>query len=298
MIRHRRVLALAFCSVLVVAACSHDGRVSITAGAGPQASAVAEEVASEPGASDDATPEPGASDDATPEPGASDVATPEPEVSDEPGGSADDLATARAYLDNDFIDTFDDDDADCIVIEMVDTLGLARLAQLDINGGPIDQGDIDALLDSMYRCVDAIELGTMLTAEMAGGNFAIPADARDCVIAGYGERSTVEALLRAGLAAEDPNAALAAEAAQTAIAPLVDCIGFGGLMKQEAAADGVTLSEETVACLDEDGNDAFAEVVGGILTGEAPLAGGDAQEEVLRLLLGCLSADEMTQMGN
>ncbi len=291
MIPHRPVLAVILSSAMAFSACSTNGGVSIATGADQESAPAVDDPAAEPDALDEAAP----AQDPVP---AVDDPAPEPEVLDQNAASDDELARARAYLDNDFIDTFGENDADCIVIGMVDNLGLARLAELDANGGPIDQGDVDALLDSMYACVDATDLGTMLTAEMADGNFAIPAEARDCVVAGYGQRSTVEALLSAGFAVNGPDAALAAAAAQAAIAPLIDCIGFGGLMQQEAAADGVTLGEETIACLDDQGNDVFTELVGAMLAGGAPIAGGDTEQEIVALLLGCLSADEMAQMSN
>ncbi len=291
MIPHRFVLAVILSSAVAFSACSNNGGVSIATGADQEPSPATDDPAPESEGPD----EPAADQEPVP---ATDEPAPESEGPDEAAASDDELARARAYLDNDFIDTFGENDADCIVIEMVDNLGLARLAELDANGGPIDQGDVDALLDSMYACVDATDLGTMLTAEMAGGNFVIPAEARDCVVAGYGERSTVEALLSAGFAVDGSDAALAADAAQAAIAPLIDCIGFGGLMQQEAAADGVTLGDETIACLDDQGNDLFTELVGAMLAGGAPLSGGDTEREIVALLLGCLSADEMAQMSN
>jgi hypothetical protein len=297
-IPNRSLLAAVLSSAIAFSACSNNGGVSVATEADQDPAPAVDESAVEPEVLDETAPDQDpapAVDESAVEP---EVLDETPEVLDETAVADDELTRARAYLDNDFIDTFGDDDADCIVIEMVDNLGLARLAELDANGGPIDQGDVDALLDSMYACVDATDLGTMLTAEMAGGNFAIPAEARDCVVAGYGERTTVEALLTAGFAADGPDAGLAGDAARAAIAPLIDCIGFGGLMQQEAAADGVTLGEETIACLDDQGNDLFTDVVGGMLAGGTPLSGGDAQQEMVALLLGCLSADEMAQMSN
>lgn len=148
------------------------------------------------------------------------------------------------------------------------------------------------LIDTLTECMSGDLMATAITASFAEDPEMENAVDITCVEDGYNEPGVMEGFWTAMV--DNPEVEfedLPDDVKGEVVGPILDCISFGAVIATEAAADGVTLSAETITCID----DAIAAT--GLM--DALISGEEPDEAALgAALLGCLSADELVQLAN
>lgn len=313
------VMAIA---IVVVAACGGEG-VSVGAADGDDAAGESsepvpessDEGADEPaetgdaGSADDADSaadddgdtegaDDGNGDDDAPGDGDGDADQVPGEDDTDPNEGADPAAVLSESMADDVgFDELDAADTLCVGASVVDALGAdAALALADDDHVP-DSTELDAIVDALYECVPGDGIGSAFGAAMVEGiGPDLPPESADCVAAAYAERDVVESLLH--MFAREPDREfedLDPDERIELMAPLFDCVGLGTIMAAAAADSGVELSSESISCLDDGGGDLIAAF---LVYDDFDLAPSEVQQDVLELFFDCLSAEELTNLGN
>ena len=155
---------------------------------------------------------------------------------------------------------------------------------------PAPESARQPLIDTMVECLPGSLFADAITSEIADDPSMADAIDEDCVAEGYEDPSITEDFWTAFVDSPDAEfEELPPEVQAQFMAPIINCLSFSSIIAAEAEADGVTLSQSTLDCID----DKIAE--SGLM--EELFAGGEPDEAVLgAAILGCLSADELQQM--
>jgi hypothetical protein len=147
------------------------------------------------------------------------------------------------------------------------------------------------LIDTMSECLPGSLFADVISQSL--GEDPTMADALDpvCVEDGYSTPGSMDSFWAAfvdnpALDFED----LPADVQADVIGPVLDCIQFGAVIAAEAEKDGVFLSDDSVTCIDE--KIAESEMMSTIIAGGEP-----DQAAIAGAILGCLSSEELQQLG-
>ncbi|MEM7340857.1 MAG: hypothetical protein AAF467_19525 [Actinomycetota bacterium] len=147
-----------------------------------------------------------------------------------------------------------------------------------------------ATIDALTECVNGSVIADSLLENMTSDpTFAAAADL-DCISSSY-ENADLRPLWTAFVT--NPNAdfdTLPADVTAPIVSPIFDCVSIGQVMAAEAAASGVTLSNETIACIDDAARSTG--LMDSFLLGTEPDA-----DEFGAIVLDCLSPEELSQVG-
>ncbi len=148
------------------------------------------------------------------------------------------------------------------------------------------------LIDTMVECLPGSLFADAITSEISEDPSMADAIDSDCVAEGYEDPSITEDFWTAFVDSPDAEFEdLPPEVQAQFMAPIINCLSFSSIIAAEAEADGVTLSQSTLDCIDDEIADS------GLM--EDLFAGGEPDEAVLGgAILGCLTAEELTQMAN
>ncbi|MCP5025331.1 MAG: hypothetical protein GY929_03525 [Actinomycetia bacterium] len=182
--------------------------------------------------------------------------------------------------------------SECFAAEFASSDGPPVMAGLVAvgNGVPANPKVRGPVIDALTECVPASFVTEAVVVELAADPTFEDAADLECIDLAYAEATTIEPLWAAYVdAPTDDFSDMPPEVAVAVFGPLFNCISFGAVMAAEAAADGVDLSAQSVACIDQ-------ELAGAGLF-EAILAGQEPDEAVLAAaILGCLTPEELLQM--
>lgn len=153
---------------------------------------------------------------------------------------------------------------------------------------PVPEDSRESVVDTLVDCIDGDAMSQLLTDELLSDPDLAPAVDVDCVGGNFGGetmRPMWEALV------DNPGAdfdQLDAEQMGPLLDAIFGCISFGRVIAAEAAADGVDLSEDTIACIDV----AMADIDIAKL-----IETGEGAEQIGGAMLGCLSPEELQAIG-
>jgi len=179
--------------------------------------------------------------------------------------------------------------ADCFTNALAAESGphlLVGMASFDTDAPQPEQSK-GPLVDTLTDCVPASLLSTVVTADPELAELADPA----CIEAAYGGNGDALRPLWEAMV-ENPDTdfdSLPPEVAAPLVEPILGCISMGKIVANEAAAGGVTLSDETITCIDVEATKLG--VIDTIALGEEP---DEADEAALGLaILDCMTPEEL-----
>ncbi|MCP3909918.1 MAG: hypothetical protein GY713_03090 [Actinomycetia bacterium] len=169
------------------------------------------------------------------------------------------------------------------------SLVLAGLAALgnDTAPEPKMKGPVVDLLDD---CVPGSLFADVMVAEFATDPTLVDAVDGACISAAYATESSMRPMWEAMVDSPELDLEdLPPKAFEAVVAPLLGCISFGTVIAAGAVSDGLALSPETIACIDDEIRSS------GLL--ETFLVGDEPDEDALVLAtVGCMSSEELQQV--
>ncbi len=164
-------------------------------------------------------------------------------------------------------------------------MGFAALGEEE----PLPPDAEKALIDTISTCVPGPVFAEWLIAEFADEPQMADVIDTTCVRTAFPDetvRQFWEATVSAGGSMDDVDP----EATAPLMNALFSCMSMGRIVADQMAADGIDLSDETIACID-------AEMADENLA--AMMSGSDAEGEarVTAILIGCLSPEELAGLG-
>lgn len=235
-------------------------------------------------------------DEVTNEPAQDDE--PEEEPEDAPSaGTDDDAASAFASsLDNeDGLDQLDDAASLCVGIEMVGRFGGTKVLEMADDDYIPTADEISGMVDSLFSCTSEGEIGNAFAVSIVDGlGSDLPDEEFQCVSELYGSPDTIEQIMQLAVTNEDLDFEdLPSDDRALIMGPFLECVGFGTIMRGALAEDGVSISDETITCLNENGS-AFVEFM--LTTGDFDTVPDDTQGGLIDALFGCLTAEEIGEL--
>ncbi len=154
---------------------------------------------------------------------------------------------------------------------------------------PVDERSKGPLIDALTECVSGEVWATSVTGTLAADPTLAGAVDDSCIASAFDDPEVMRPFWAAFV--ENPDAEfedLPPTVTTPVFGPLFDCVSIGAVFAAEAAANGITLSDESIACVDREASEL------GLF--ESFLAGEQPDDEALGLILfECLSADELSQ---
>lgn len=154
---------------------------------------------------------------------------------------------------------------------------------------PVPAEAEDALVESISLCVPGPVFAEWVIAEFADDPQMASAIDAECIRTAFPEETIRQfwgAMVTGGGSMDDVDP----EATGPLMNALFSCMSMGRIMADQAAQDGIELSEETIACIDTEMADEDL---------AAMMAGNDAAGEarITAILIGCLSPEELAGLG-
>ncbi|MCP3990687.1 MAG: hypothetical protein GY724_16530 [Actinomycetia bacterium] len=148
------------------------------------------------------------------------------------------------------------------------------------------------VIDLLTDCVPGSYLAESITVGLASNQQLAEAVDQICVTGAYADGILARPLWESLI--DNPGTEIGQLPSQTTaglFGPLFDCVSFGQVVATEAAAEGVTISEASITCFDDEFlQQGFADLA---------FAGGEVPEaEITEILLTCLTPDELRQLGS
>lgn len=154
---------------------------------------------------------------------------------------------------------------------------------------PVPAEAEEALVDSISLCVPGPVFAEWLIAEFADDPQMANAIDTECIRSAFPDETIRQfwgAMVSQGGSMDDVDA----EATAPLMNALFSCLSMGQIMADQAAQDGIDLSDETITCIDTEMAD---EDLAAMMSGNDPA--GEAR--VTSILIGCLSPEELAGLG-